>query len=118
MVLNVFKYQVPQLEYALFKTYIAQNLCVFKEEKNNHCHGRCHLEKQLKMVDKSSEDKQTNPSQHSSNSKKNQNNEENNFIGSHVLTPKPVETSLFLPEDIEAAKLQGYASAIYVPPKG
>jgi hypothetical protein len=50
MVLNIAKYQLPHIEYNLFKNYIAENLCVKKNEANNCCQGKCFLEKQIGLV--------------------------------------------------------------------
>jgi hypothetical protein len=51
MVLNVCKYQLPYIEYNLFKNYIVENLCVQKNEINNCCQGKCFLEKQISKVE-------------------------------------------------------------------
>ena len=53
MAFNIGRYQVPYLEYYLFKDYIAKNLCVKKDVKNNCCQGKCFLEKQKKLADDS-----------------------------------------------------------------
>jgi hypothetical protein len=114
MMLNIFKYQIPQLQYVLFKDYIAKNICVKKSEKNNCCQGKCYLKQQLKQVEETNGDK---PSNQSNNSKKNQNNENTEFFLSHILFIKPAETTVILPVNYEAYTLQGYALAFFVPPK-
>lgn len=48
--LNIAKYQIPVLEYSLFKSYIARNLCIKKDVKGNCCQGKCFLKKQLNNV--------------------------------------------------------------------
>jgi len=113
MVLNIFKYQIPHIQYGIFKNYIAKNLCINKDNKNSCCHGKCFLKKQIKNIDENDND---NPNRNNSN-KKNQNNDVKEFLRSHVLTPKPVEIQLFLLVNMEEAKLLGFASAIFVPPK-
>jgi hypothetical protein len=55
MVLNIGKYQLPYLEYSLFKGYIVENLCVQRNEAGNDCQGKCHLEKQIKSVTETDE---------------------------------------------------------------
>ena len=50
MVLNICKYQMPYIEYNLFRDYIVANLCVQRGEVNNGCQGNCHLEKQINRV--------------------------------------------------------------------
>ena len=111
MVFNVFKYQVPQVQYRIFKDYIAKNLCENKDKPNSCCHGKCFLKKQLKLADESSSNNEN------SGNKKIQLTEVKEFLRSHILTPKPDETTLFRLVNPEAAILQGHASAIFVPPK-
>jgi hypothetical protein len=62
MVLNIGKYLLPTVEYNLFKNYIAENLCVKKNEANNCCQGKCYLEKQINLVNETGENS-TNPTQ-------------------------------------------------------
>ncbi|MDR2086172.1 MAG: hypothetical protein LBP72_03245 [Dysgonamonadaceae bacterium] len=50
MVLNISKYNLPYIEYNLFKEYIAGNLCVKRSSANNTCQGKCFLEKQINHV--------------------------------------------------------------------
>ncbi|MDR0726030.1 MAG: hypothetical protein LBF59_08510, partial [Prevotellaceae bacterium] len=61
MALNICKYQLPYIEYNLFRDYIAENLCVKRFEANNDCRGRCFLKKQIEMINESenSADNQT-----------------------------------------------------------
>jgi hypothetical protein len=113
LVFNIFKYQIPHIQYGIFKDYIAKNLCVKKEVKNNCCHGKCFLKKQIKNID---ENENSNPNTNNNN-KKTQNNEVKEFLRSHVLTPKPVEIKLVQPVNFKAVILQGHALAVFVPPK-
>src|ERR1035437_3006835 len=53
MLFSICRYQIPYIEYGLFKDYIAKNLCVKKDVKNNCCQGKCFLEKQKKLADES-----------------------------------------------------------------
>lgn len=39
------------INYQVNKEYIAQNLCVNKDEPESCCEGKCHLEKELKKAD-------------------------------------------------------------------
>jgi hypothetical protein len=55
MVLNIGKYQLPYLEYSLFREYIVKNLCIKRKEAVNCCQGKCHLEKQIKAVSETDE---------------------------------------------------------------
>lgn len=67
MVLNIGRYQLPCIEYNLFKDYIAKNLCVKKEIKGNCCQGKCFVEKQLKTTN---DNDQTTQSTNDNNTKK------------------------------------------------
>jgi hypothetical protein len=53
MALNICKYQLPYIEYNLFRDYIAQNLCVKRFDANNDCQGQCFLNKQIELVNES-----------------------------------------------------------------
>jgi hypothetical protein len=53
MVLNICKYQLPYIEYDLFREYIVENLCIQRFEANNECHGKCFLNKQIDLVNES-----------------------------------------------------------------
>jgi len=113
MVFNIFKYQIPRVEYSFFKDYIAKNLCVKKEIKNNCCQGKCFLEKQIKEVDEnSSENNNSN-----NNNKKIQNDDSKEFLGSYLFTFRPVALNLVPQSYWEASKMPGFASVIFVPPK-
>lgn len=111
MVFYIFKYQIPLVQYSLFKDYIVKNLCVNKDKKCNCCQGKCFLEKQIKLVNENSSTNENN------NNKKTQNQEVKEFLRSHVLIIGPAEMISFLQVNTEAAKLQGFASTIFVPPK-
>ena len=53
IVLNICKYQLPYIEYNLFRDYIAENLCVKRFEANNDCQGQCFLNRQIELIDES-----------------------------------------------------------------
>ncbi|MDP4210506.1 MAG: hypothetical protein Q8928_16980 [Bacteroidota bacterium] len=111
MVFNISKYQIPQVQYGIFKDYIAKNLCVNKNVKNSCCHGKCFLKKQIKMV------AETNSDTENRHNKKATNNEEQDFLCSYFFRIKPVEVKVLRLANLEVAQLQGYASLIFVPPK-
>ncbi|MDR0613038.1 MAG: hypothetical protein LBG45_06095 [Dysgonamonadaceae bacterium] len=55
MVLNICKYQMPYIEYNLFRDYIAGNLCIQKNVAGNCCQGQCYLERQIDRVNETGE---------------------------------------------------------------
>jgi hypothetical protein len=50
MILNICRYQLPYIEYNLFRDYIAENLCVKRFEANNDCQGKCFLYGQFERI--------------------------------------------------------------------
>ena len=50
LVFNLFRFEIPYIQYALFKTYIAKNLCENKDKPHCCCEGKCFREKQIKQV--------------------------------------------------------------------
>ena len=101
---------MPYIEYSLFKGYIAKNLCVKKNEKCNCCQGKCFVKKQINAIDENS-------SKSSNTNKRTQNNEVNEFLCSKTYIFKPVEIELLLLVITEFAKLKGFVSIIFIPPK-
>jgi len=114
MVLNMFKYQLPYLQYTVFKSYISKNLCVKRNEEHNCCQGKCYLNNQIKMIEETGRESGSNKAD---NKKLQNNKEDKEFLCSHILTPKPVEVKLFQPVNLKAVILQGHALAVFVPPK-
>lgn len=41
---------MPWIEYAVFKDYIAEHLCINRDKPDSCCEGKCFLEKRLKEV--------------------------------------------------------------------
>ena len=112
MVFNIGRYQIPYIEYELFKDYIAKNLCVKKEIKGNCCQGKCFMRKQMKMVDENSNGNTTNP-----NSKKHQIIEVNEFVGASIAVLIPTEQTQRLYSYSESTRIFRFASEVFVPPK-
>jgi hypothetical protein len=84
MMLNSVKYQLPYIQYDLFRNYIAENLCVKRSETNNCCQGKCFLEKQINMVNEVDENP-VNPVE-----KKQVNPETDDYIKSDNILPTSV----------------------------
>ena len=111
MVLNIFRYEIPYIQYDIFKDYIAKNLCVNKDKKDNCCQGKCFLNKQIKL------ENENNTANENNNSKKLLNNEVKEFISSHINIPKPIEETLSPQLFREIFIISKIAFAIFVPPK-
>lgn len=110
MVFNIFKYQIPYIQYTLFRGYIVKYLCINKNKKNNCCQGKCFLEKQLKLIDE-------NKTTHETNNKKNQNNEVKDFLRSSIYAFHPVGNNSLFYGNSETNELKGFTSPIFEPPK-
>ena len=111
MAFNICRYQIPYIQYNLFKDYIAKNLCVNRDKKDNCCQGKCFLKKQIKATD---EDNTTNEN---NNNKKTQKVEGEDFLCSSVSIPDPIEFVLLSIAVTVKVKTLRFANVIFVPPK-
>jgi len=41
---------IPFADYFLHKKYIEENLCINRDKPEMHCHGTCHLKKELNLL--------------------------------------------------------------------
>ena len=111
MVFNICRYQIPQIEYSLFKGYIAKNLCVKKEIKDNCCQGKCFLKKQIRATDENNNAGDTNTN------KKVQKTEAEDFLCSSVSIPDPIEIVLLSIAVTVKVKTLKFVTVFFVPPK-
>ncbi|MDP4237955.1 MAG: hypothetical protein Q8904_00600 [Bacteroidota bacterium] len=112
MVFNIGRYQVPILEYNLFRGYIAKNLCVKKNIKGNCCQGKCFLRKQLKLSDENTKENTTD-----TNNKKVQAIQINDFVASGHAALNRNEITKFLFFKSGTFILSKFASDIFIPPQ-
>jgi hypothetical protein len=113
MALNIFKYQIPYDEYGLFKSYIAKNLCVKKNEVHNCCQGKCFLKKQVNAANENDNQPKTN----GNNSKKTVNIEANEFLRTDIAVSAPdTKARLLLPKSITIHACR-IVIEVFVPPK-
>ena len=111
MVFTIGRYQIPYIQYNLFKDYIAKNLCVNRDKKDNCCQGKCFLKKQIKAID---EDNTTNEN---NNNKKTQKVEGEDFLCSSVSIPDPIEFVLLSIAVTVKVKTLKFVTVFFVPPK-
>ena len=114
MVFNIGRYQIPYIEYSLFKDYIAKNLCVKKEIKGNCCQGKCFLKKQIKLAD---ENENSNGNNTNTNNKKAQTFEINEFVVFNITELNNTEITKLLFFKSESVITSKTAFDIFVPPK-
>lgn len=106
------RYEMPYIEYSLFKGYIAKNLCVKKEEKGNCCQGKCFLQKQIKETELPENERTT------TNNKRVINLEVNEFLGVSIIAGlTPFETMELLYPRSEIVLIQRITFDIFVPPQ-
>jgi len=114
MMFSIGRYQIPYIEYGLFRGYIAKNLCIKKEIKGNCCQGKCFLKKQIKLAD---ENENTNGNNTNTNNKKAQTFEINEFVVFDIAKINNDEITKLLFFRSETFIIPKFASDIFVPPK-
>lgn len=102
---------LPYIEYAVFKDYIAKNLCVNRDKPKSCCQGKCHLKKQ---IEKSAE---TSDSEEKGSNRKILSQEVQEFLISPVSIPKATEVKIPRLANIEIIISIQVVSSIFVPPK-
>jgi len=114
LIFNIFRFTVPYIQYAFFKTYIAKNLCINKDKPKSCCEGKCFRDKQIKSINETHE---TESSKENDTSKTSKNNEVKEFLLTHSIIPMTTEMFfrfITIPEMILCTK---YVSAIFIPPQ-
>ena len=103
---------MPQIEYNLFKGYIAENLCVKKDIKGNCCQGKCFLKKQQKLADENNNGNTTN-----TNNKKVQTIEATEFVIFHTTISTNIKITKLLFFKSETFIISRFVSDIFIPPQ-
>jgi len=114
LIFNIFRFTVPYIQYAFFKTYIAKNLCEKKDEPKSCCEGKCFREKQIKSINETQE---TETSKEKNTSKTTQKNEVKEFLLLHSILPQTTEFSCPFISIPELKIYSRYPSAIFIPPR-
>jgi hypothetical protein len=102
---------VPVIDYLINKDYIAKNLCINKDKPKSCCKGKCHMIKELKKTNTTSE------GENKTQGKKTQSKELNEF-----LIIASAKSSLFYNDFryfiLKSSHFHSLAlAAIFVPPK-
>ena len=114
MAFSIGRYQIPYIEYSLFRGYIAKNLCVKKEIKGNCCQGKCFLKKQIKLAD---ENENTSGNSTNANSRKVQTFEINEFVVFDIEKLNNDEITKLLFFRSETFLISKFVSDIFIPPQ-
>lgn len=108
--MSCLKHQLPYVQYALFKSYIAENLCARRAEANSCCQGKCFLEKQISLADEADDDL-ANPSE-----KKQVNPETDDYIPSDNTLPASAYFAEVALLSFAACRLRTLSLDVLLPP--
>ena len=111
LIFNICRFEIPYIQYDIFESYIAKNLCVNKDVPGSSCHGKCFLDKQIKITNETSDANQSN------SNKKVQTNDVKEFLSTHTVVPKAIEITLTPLAHLETSITSRYISAIFIPPQ-
>ena len=102
---------IPYIHYAVFKEYIAKNLCVKKDIPHNCCQGKCYLEKQVKNI------KETGDNEERNSNRKAESRPLNEYLSGSFSFPALFAVSIRYILKIEAINVLWFVSIIFVPPE-
>jgi hypothetical protein len=102
---------IPYIHYAVFKEYIARNLCVKKDLPNNCCHGKCYLEKHVKNI------KETGENEEKNTDRKAERKTLNEFLPVYISFSDLFAAGVLRILKIELISIPCFVSDIFVPPE-
>ncbi len=114
LIFNIFRFEIPYIQYAIFKSYITKNLCVNRDKPKSCCEGKCFREKQVKILNETSD---TETTKESNTTKIPPSKEVKEFLPSQNILPPVPESSFSNHQRTEISITTRYISAIFVPPK-
>lgn len=114
LIFNIFRFEIPYIQYAIFKSYISKNLCVNRDKPKSCCEGKCFREKQVKIVNETSD---TETAKESNTTKIPPSKEIKEFLSTHTILPQIPESSFYNHQRTEISVITRCVSAIFVPPK-
>lgn len=110
MLFYIGKPLLPYIEYAVFKDYIAKNLCINRDNPRSCCQGKCHLKKQIERTSETSE------TENKGSNKKVLSQEISVDIIAPVTIPKAFEIDMHRNANHEIAVPMKFVSPIFIPP--
>lgn len=114
LIFNIFRFEIPYIQYAIFRSYIAQNLCVNRDKPKSCCEGKCFREKQVKIVNETSD---TETTKESTTTKIPQTKEVKEFLPTQNILPPIAESTFTNHQSLEIIIISRFVSSIFVPPK-
>ena len=114
LIFNIFRYEIPYIQYAIFKEYIAENLCVNKDKPQSCCEGKCFRDKQVKVASEVEQEESTTGKTIPTPS---QNKEIKEFLFDKVVIPEPTAKTISLPVFTQIIFCSKYISTPFIPPQ-
>lgn len=114
LIFNIFRYEIPYIQYAVFKEYIAENLCENKDKPQSCCEGKCFRDKQVKVVTEAEQEESTTGKTIPTPS---QNKEIKEFLFNKVIVPQPTSITISLPTFTEIIFNSRSISTLFIPPQ-
>lgn len=114
LIFNIFRYEIPYIQYAIFKEYIAENLCVNKDKPASCCEGKCFREKQVKVVNEADQEDNTSDK---SLPVPSQNKEIKEFLFAKIIIPEPTVITILSPVFTDIIFFSRHTSTPFIPPR-
>ena len=114
LIFNIFRFQIPTIQYLVFEKYIAEELCVKRAVPGNCCHGKCFEEKQIRAINATHETESTkeNPS-----NKKSEIKEVKEYLQTQNTLPEIAEITIKIFLHSSALFHSRTIAAIFIPPQ-
>lgn len=114
LIFNIFRYEIPYIQYAIFKDYIAENLCVNKDKPASCCDGKCFREKQVKVVNEADQEDNTSDK---SLPVPSQNKEIKEFLFAKIIVPEPTATTISSHVFTDIIFFGRHIPTLFIPPR-
>jgi hypothetical protein len=102
---------IPFIDYLIRKDFIEKNLCEKREIRDNCCHGKCYLDKQLAKT------QEENPIDKENNHHNNQNLKVDDHLITGTIQVIPDEKKICGFFDFDVSLVVSYHEPVFIPPK-
>ena len=114
LIFNIFRFQIPYIQYVVFEKYIAEELCVKRAIPGNCCKGKCFRDKKVSAINATHESENT---KENHSGKKSQIKEVKEYLSIHTFIPTIAEHSVRLFLNSSATIFSRTLAAIFIPPQ-
>ena len=114
VIFNLFRFQIPYIQYVVFEKYIAKELCVKRDVPGNCCKGKCFRDKQISAINSTHETENT---KEKPSEKKSESKEVKEYLPSHSILPTIAEVFIQLFLNSSAAIHSRTIASIFIPPQ-